>query len=570
MNFLHGRCGHGRRPNHFIDDTAMTTENPLIRLHENFIEIRPTLEAVFQGDADALAQVALTAEKLAKDAREGKLSTLVFGHYNAGKSTFINALLGREAAAMGDVPLTADVKPYDWRGHVLFDSPGIDAPIEHEAVTDDFLRNDCNAIIFVISTGGAVEEASTWDRLCSFVRDKKAVLIVINDKAGLDLNGTEFVRIRTTVYQNMQLAAARLGMKDPVQDIDVIHVKSQTALKARLEDKPTLLARTGIQEAEEVLRRFFSTATEKILRSDSERARKQANEALDRLAQQSGDEAHFALTACRHKVEQERTRLDRALVEAVRELAAREVSKAQDDVARLELRNGEQVSQLLTDILDQSQLRLQNGLARQLQIELERTDIVVRDAAKLLSQFVAKGNAELDQVQLQATAPSYDESEEAAGRRSSAWFDTIKGVDTKSWTESGVKELLKYGKEWFPGLFKGIGPKTMGKWAGKAGKAVGPLLAIGQGAWELYQASQEEAAQRERHRKFVEQVMTVVRRAFDDAAMEYELKTNRIARDALTPILEALDRRTTELQSQSETQRVLQERLASWTRNLEH
>jgi predicted GTPase len=548
----------------------MTTENPLVRLHDDFVEIRPTLETVFQGDADALAQVAQTAEKLAKDAREGQLNTLVFGHYNAGKSTFINALLGREAAPMGDVPLTAHISRYDWHGHVLFDSPGIDAPIEHEAVTDDFLRRDCNAIIFVISTGGAVEEASTWDRLCTFVREKKAVLIVINDKSGLDLNGTEFVRIRTTIYQNMQLAAARLDMKDPVPDIDVIHVKAQTALKARLEDKPTLLARTGIQEAEAVLLRFFSAATEKILRSDSERARKQANEALHRLAQQSGDDAFVALTACRHQVEQERTRLDRTLVEAVRGLAAREVRGAQDDVARLELRNGAQANQLLVDILEQSQLRLQQGLTKQLQIELERTDIVVRDAAKLLSQFVLKGSAELDRVQLQATAPSYDESDEAGSARSSAWFDAIKGVDTKSWTESGVKELLKYGKDWFPRLFKGIGPKTMGRWAGMAGKAVGPLLAIGQGAWELYQANQEEAEQRERHRKFVEQVMTVVRRAFDDAVTEYELKIGGIARDALTPILEALDRRTVELQSQSQTQRALQDRLASWTRKFEH
>lgn len=549
----------------------MKTENPLVRLLDDFSEIRPVLDSVFEGDANALARVAQTAEKLSKDAREGQLQTLVFGHYNAGKSTFINALMGEEVAPTGDVPLTARISPYDWHGHLLYDSPGIDAPIDHEMITDDFLQHQCNAIIFVISTGGAVEEASTWERLCSFVKDKKAVLIVINDKAGLDLNGTEFVRIRTTVYQNMHLAAAKSGMGDPVEHINVIHVKAQTALKARLENKPTLLARTGIQDAEEVLLRFFSTATEKMLRSDIERARKLVNEAIERLAKQSGDSGSIALTECRNRVEQERTRLELALVDAVRRLVAREVQETQNALARFEMNDAEQVKQRLIENLEHSQARIRQGIERQLQIEFESTDIVIHDAAKLLSQFVTKGSMGFDDVEMRASGFSYDgESSKSGEASSSAWFDAFKSLNTEKWTEAGIKELLKQGKGWFPSLFKGIGPKTMGKWASTAGRAVGPLLAIGQGAWELYQASQEEAELRERHRKFVEQVMASVRQSFSDAVTEYEVKINEISKGALTPILEALDQRAIELQSRNEAQQAMQERLATWTRKLNY
>jgi len=37
---------------------------------------------------------------------------MVYGFYNAGKSTLINALLGDERAPTGDVPTTAEAKEY--------------------------------------------------------------------------------------------------------------------------------------------------------------------------------------------------------------------------------------------------------------------------------------------------------------------------------------------------------------------------------------------------------------------------------------------------------------------------
>lgn len=548
----------------------MNIGNPLVRLHEGFVEIRPALDTVFQGDAQALRRVDEAAEKLAKDAREGKLSTLVFGHYNAGKSTFINALLGREVAPMGDVPLTAKISKYDWNGHVIFDSPGIDAPIEHEAVTEGFIRTECNAVIFVISTGGAIEEAATWERLCSFVREKKAVLIVINDKAGMELNGAEFVRIRNVVYQNMLMAARKLGMNDPLDSIDVSHVKAKTALKAHLENKPGLLAATGIPEAEAVLSKFLGASTDKILQSDAERVRKLVNEALSRLAEQSGNDANLKLTACRNKVEQERARLERGLVEEVRALATREVGAIQEAVARIDAADEMAVTALLTDALGQSQSRIWEGVDAKLAAELERTDIVVREAGKLLSQFVGTAKVQIDEVELKAAPISPNgESDDPDDDRMSRIFEQLKSAPVGEMTENGVKQLLKYGKEWFPKLFRGIGKKTMGKWAGVAGKAAGPILMVGQAGWELLQAQKEEAQARDNHRLFVQNVMSIVRQALDDTTRRYEQKIKEVAKTAVNPVLEALDRRTTELYSQGAANQALQERLAGWSRGLD-
>lgn len=380
----------------------MTTLNPLIHLRDRFGAIKSELEAVFQGDAAALQRVRETAAKLEQDAVSGQLKTLVFGHYNAGKSTFINALLGREAARMGDVPLTARIDCYEWQGHVLYDSPGIDAPIEHEAVTDQFIERECNAVIYVIATGGGIEEAATWERLCRFVSQKKAVIIVVNDKSGFDPNGQDFARIRSTVYDNMQDAARKLDLGDPLDRIQVLHVKARTALKARLEGKEGLLQKSGILEAEDVLRRFLEASTEKLLASDRERARTVVNAAIATLASQAGSEAGRQLTACRGEVEGERVRLESALVEAVRALAQREIESLHGIVSGIGAQDANPGA-LLTAAFERSQARLLISVEKQLRIELGRSEAIVRRATELLDSQLKLAEVDVSAVELKGT-----------------------------------------------------------------------------------------------------------------------------------------------------------------------
>jgi len=67
---------------------------------------------------------------------------MVYGTYNAGKSTLLNALFGiEEMAKTGDSPETAEVYEYKYHGYTIYDTPGINAPIEHEEVTNEHLKN---------------------------------------------------------------------------------------------------------------------------------------------------------------------------------------------------------------------------------------------------------------------------------------------------------------------------------------------------------------------------------------------------------------------------------------------
>ena len=96
-----------------------------------------------------------------------ELSIMVYGVYNAGKSTFINALLGQESAPVGDVPLTHKVDSYPYKNYTIQDTPGIDAPKEHEQVTDGQLEK-VDAVLFVVNPSGVAEEKDTLDKLIFF------------------------------------------------------------------------------------------------------------------------------------------------------------------------------------------------------------------------------------------------------------------------------------------------------------------------------------------------------------------------------------------------------------------
>ncbi len=112
-----------------------------------------------------------------------KPKVMVYGIYNSGKSTLINTLCGEEVAPVADRPMTDRISEYDRGDYTLVDSPGVDAPIEHERVTEQFL-NKCHMILFVISTKGIFEDRDNYRRLAELIRKGIPFIIVLNDRGG--------------------------------------------------------------------------------------------------------------------------------------------------------------------------------------------------------------------------------------------------------------------------------------------------------------------------------------------------------------------------------------------------
>ena len=97
--------------------------------------------APYAGKLPVIAEKMADIEKLYKEKIETtKPQIMVFGIYNAGKSSILNELLREDRAKCNDVPTTDRVDYYNWMGYSIADTPGVGAPIEHEKVTNEAIR----------------------------------------------------------------------------------------------------------------------------------------------------------------------------------------------------------------------------------------------------------------------------------------------------------------------------------------------------------------------------------------------------------------------------------------------
>lgn len=190
---------------------------------------------------------------------------VVIGEFNAGKSAFINALVGSKIAPEGVTPTTAQINVLQYGEAVerqtkgrslqvitapapilrdihIVDTPGTNAIIrEHEAITADFVpRSDMVLFVtsadrpFTESERAFLEQVRGWG---------KKVVIVINKVDILD--GPAAVdEIRTFVAEN---ARALLGFSP-----EIFPVSARLALRAK-QGEPALWAASGFDALEQYI-----------------------------------------------------------------------------------------------------------------------------------------------------------------------------------------------------------------------------------------------------------------------------------------------------------------------------
>ena len=174
---------------------------------------------------------------------------MVYGIFNAGKSSIINELIRSDVAKVSDVPTTDTVTKYPWNGYELEDTPGVSAPIQHEKVTMEHLR-EADVVLFVMSTSGSNEKADNYIRMKDIVDAGKKVIIVLNDKNGdLGKNDENLRAIKLQVAENMR----SVGIHDVETKYCIIVVNAKRAHKGRTENKPSLWDKSNMAELERVI-----------------------------------------------------------------------------------------------------------------------------------------------------------------------------------------------------------------------------------------------------------------------------------------------------------------------------
>lgn len=121
------------------------------------------------------------SENIEKLLSADKPKVMVYGIYNSGKSTLVNSICRKKVAEVADKPTTDTVTEYDAGPYILVDSPGVNAPIEHEKLAEKHL-NGCHVILFVISSAGIFEDRINYEKMIELINREIPFYIVLNER----------------------------------------------------------------------------------------------------------------------------------------------------------------------------------------------------------------------------------------------------------------------------------------------------------------------------------------------------------------------------------------------------
>lgn len=464
-------------------------------------------------------------------------SIMIYGVYNAGKSTLINVLLGREDAPVDDIPKTDRVTAYNWGLYSILDTPGVDAPIEHENVTKaQMLKAD--AVIFVVDPVGTAEEAKTLSVLMDLQQEGKQVFLVFNEKK--PISDEDFIRLKDQTRERLQQMAAERRLGIVLKDIPVVRINAKRALQGLLKAQSKLVDLSGYPVFEKQLNEFLQGISPDDIYW---RLKKQFVDFLEDYVSvlngrsQSGVVKNYdkllrgisvEKSKLRQSLEHELSRHKNNIYEKSKVFMRSTPESCQSQIEKLLESSGQNLSASLNDELQVFVIGIQNEIE-----ELQAALPCITPAGLAVpvpTQHSAAMSADLqsDAAQTSSLDPTLLKS-------------AVDQITVMARPEH-IVDSLKLVKSTLPSLMKGIGAKTMEKWAslaltkwipyvGTVISVVGILFNLFSGDSEerqLRQQSEEQKRARERALQQMEDFAHEVSEGFETSMrgiMQSELDT---------------------------------------------
>src|SRR5215204_6547685 len=174
---------------------------------------------------------------------------VVVGEFNAGKSAFINALMGERRMEEGVTPTTAHVTPVRYEDINIVDTPGTNAVIrEHEAITTQYVPR-ADLVLFVTSADRPFTE--TERAFLEQIRDWGKKVVVVINKVDILAGEKELGEVRAYVADN----ARRLLGVTP----EIFPVSAKAAFRAKT-GEPQLWSASGFEQLERYIRTSLDAA----------------------------------------------------------------------------------------------------------------------------------------------------------------------------------------------------------------------------------------------------------------------------------------------------------------------
>lgn len=177
-----------------------------------------------------------------------KPKILVYGIYNAGKSTLVNAIMKHEVAEVGNRPTTHKTTEYDAGRYILVDSPGIDTPSEEdEQIADNYIKS-CHVILFVVSSK-LFESIENYEKMWSIIQMNIPFIIVIND---IGVMTSEYERHLADINRSKRKLIENLikvsGQNDIESRYDVIVLNALRAWNGIINNQPRLIEGSNLSD----------------------------------------------------------------------------------------------------------------------------------------------------------------------------------------------------------------------------------------------------------------------------------------------------------------------------------
>ncbi len=228
--------------------TSIVLEGPIAEAREREIRLLHDLADIIGQIGDNNAEDKKRLQQNAADLQEMFFLVVVVGEFNAGKSTFVNALIGDELLPMGITPTTDAIELIRWSSHrrndyawrekdvirewlhpntggpgvVIVDTPGTGSVFrKHETIAKNFLSRS-DLVIFLLSAKRALAE--TERIYLELARDYGKKIVVVINQADL-LQKREQKEVKSFVQQQLQ---ELLGLRP-----EIFMVSAKETLKER-------------------------------------------------------------------------------------------------------------------------------------------------------------------------------------------------------------------------------------------------------------------------------------------------------------------------------------------------
>lgn len=404
-------------------------------------------------------------------AKQSAIHVMLYGAYNAGKSTLINALLGEEKAAVADIPKTDKIDEYRWNDIMLLDTPGVNAPIEHEEVTDEQLKK-CSVILFVIREGD-MDSQDVYNRLVDLLNRNKKIFVVLNNQLSSEIEREQAAsHIRDILSKKAKEYNIELSK---LSNIDIIPMNVRTALKGRLDNITLLLERSGFSN-------FIQAFNSWLKQVGSEK------EKFNSIKNYTEECWYKPLLS---NLGEKLSSVDRDVLRGL-----------EDEKKSLSTQKNILLSEMSSSIREQ--VTFNRNKILELLKNSDSEEIIHHNLSMIFNEMnqniESTLKTKIDNVSLHFDKKYAVRKLNEDSHLSDIVFDKIEGIIKKSVTDKNlIKDALLLGRKFKIPFLKGRWEKTLGQFAGKAAIGMQAVVAL----YDAYSSGKAEDEMNEKQRQYI-------------------------------------------------------------------